>query len=98
MGVDMASGKTLYAMDETILAYSGRKTEDDQAGQGGNRDAGQRSARDEHQASSTLVLDGVSSRYLGPLPSPDLSVLDWSVWGQFKRHLVRTESCAHLRT
>ena len=33
-----------------------------------------------------------------PAASPDLKVLDWCVWGQIKRNLVRTGSFVHLRT
>ena len=44
-------------MDVTFLAHSGRKRNITQSKKGKHLETGQRSARDEHQASTTLVLD-----------------------------------------
>ena len=98
-------------MDVTLLRA---QTKDHKREQEKNRETDQGSARDEHQAMLFDGAPSHRSKktmsYLKrpdwrkveqvswPADSPDLNVLGWSLWGQIKGHLVRTESFAHLRT
>ena len=50
------------------------------------------------RAASSAQPGATSSKIPWPAASPDVNILDWSVWDQIRRHFVRTESSAHLRT